>query len=1357
MNGQLKQMDGLSLDEKRKLLASLLQPKASEPKRAPLSFAQERLWFLTQLEPENASYNLPFALRLSGELDVAALEKSLDAIIARHETLRTKFVAVDGDPFQFISAEAMVSLEHLDLRSFGEVQAELELKRLMTTVAERPFDLAHDFPVRASLLKLAGDDHVLLVTMHHIISDAWSVSIFTHELSSFYRAFTTEGVAELPELPIQYSDFAQWQRDSLQGDALKEQVAYWVSQLTGAAKLNLPTDHVRPKLRTHRGGHLSFTLPDGSADKLKKLSNTEGATLFMTLLAAFKVLLFRYTGENDIVVGSPIAGRNRTETEPLIGFFVNSLALRTDLSGNPTFRQLLGRAREVAVSAYAHQDLPFEKLVEELNPVREGSQTPVFQVMFGLQNTPRSAADLHNLKVKRIPTEVGTAKFDLTLLLSDTAGRLSGWFEYNADLFESSTIERLQNHFENLLASVAANPDLPIAELSLLGSQEQQQILLDWNNTVSSYPRERCIQDLFEEQVRRGPNEVALVFNDRQVTYDELNKRANQLAHRLKKLGVGPEVIVGLALDRSVEMIVGLLAILKAGGAYLPLDPSYPRERLAFMIEQTNAPIILTLKHLLERLPASQAGVIALDDSGDLKFEDDENPVTASVPENLAYVIYTSGSTGKPKGVSITHRSVVRLVKETNYARFASDEVFLQFAPVTFDAATFEIWGALLNGARLVVPAPGLESLANLGDTIQRHRVSTLWLTAGLFHQMVDGELNKLQGVRQLLAGGDVLSVPHVETAARKLAGCQVINGYGPTEGTTFTCCERVAADNIGHSVSIGRPIANTEVYVLSSDMQLVPVGVPGELYIGGDGLARGYLGAAAATAERFVPNPFARNPGERIYRTGDQVRYRSDGSIEFLGRLDQQVKIRGYRIELGEIELALAQHAAVKDCVVTTQTSKLGEKRLAAFVVTAAGQTPRVEELKTFLNETLPEYMVPSFISMVEQLPLTENGKVDRDALPAIEDLGSKENVFVAPQTEVERKLAAVWIKLLELEQVGIHDNFFDLGGHSLLAVKLVNEIERELGQKIPLMTLFHTATIAGLAGLLANDSKPQSWPTLVQIQAGNSKAPLFCVSAPNVNALGYVSLARALGPEQTAFGLQAQYPEDAESEHSQFVVENVAAEYLQALQAEQPYGPYQLVGMCRGAHIAYEMACRLREQGETVSLLGVLDTFVMENTYNYFWYLEHYVKRLRFWLRLPAKGKIDFINSQFRKVVSNRKSPESVLHRVYFPGPEFEPKTYAGRILVLRVVKQPRNRISSKDLGWSRLAQGGVDVRMISGTHATLLREPHVRALATELKEFISHPRSPKSELPANGSNSKTFNFYQPLSTARSREHSE
>jgi len=1347
MNGQTKQINSLSLEEKRRLLAELLQQGSSAPKRFPLSFAQERLWFLTELDPDNPSYTVPFALRLTGDLDVAALEKTINAIVERHETLRTTFAAVDGEPFQFVSSAETTVLKLIDLPLLTDAEVESESRRLVSEFVGQPFDLARERPLRAWLIRFAADDHLLLVAMHHIVSDAWSINIFLQELSTLYKAFTTQSEPSLPELPIQYRDFAEWQRNWLQGGSLTQQLDYWVSQLAGAAKLSLPTDHPRPTVRTYRGAHLRFTLSSDLTSKLKELSQAEGVTLFMTLLAAFKVLLFRYTGESDIVVGSPIAGRNRVETEKLIGFFVNSLALRTDLSGNPTFRQLIPRVREVALGAYAHQDLPFEKLVEELNPARDVSQTPVFQVMFGVQNAPRSAVELHNLTVKRVPVESHTAKFDLTLLMTETANGLSGWIEYSADLFEGSTIERLQQHFENLLTSITLNPDSRIAALPLMSAREQQQVLIDWNTTKTSYPREQCIQQLFEEQARRQPDSVAIVFDDREMTYGELNRRANQLAHYLRQHGVGPEVIVGLAVDRSFEMIVGLLGILKAGGAYLPLDASYPRERLLFMIKQSNVKIIVSQKHVAASLPDSAVTTIALDDdTRQIRSEPDHDLQTVNDPENLAYVMYTSGSTGQPKGVSVVHRNVVRLVRETNYARFAVDEVFLQFAPVTFDAATFEIWGALLNGARLVVPASGLESLDRLGQTVQRHRVTTLWLTAGLFHQMVDTELNSLRGVRRLIAGGDVLSAPHVEKAARTLVDCQLVNGYGPTENTTFTCCEILKSEDIGRSVSIGRPISNTQVYVLSPEMKPVPVGVPGELFIAGDGLARGYLDDPSATAEQFVPNPFAVEPGERLYRTGDQVRYRRDGSLEFLGRLDHQVKIRGYRIELGDIEFAMLQHPDIKECVVTTKTSRTGEKRLCAFVVPHAGNLPRRDQLRTFLNDKLPEYMVPSFIGPLDSLPLTANGKIDRQALPNIDDVNAGHSSFAPPQTEVELKLAEIWMRVLGVERVGIHDNFFDLGGHSLLAVKLVNEIKKELGQRIPLITLFQRATIAGLANTLSRSTDSTNWPTLVQIQAGNSKEALFCVSAPNVNALGYVSLVRALGPEQTAFGLQAQYPADAETEYSQSVVENLATEYLQALQAEQPHGPYHLIGMCRGAHIAYEMALRLKEQGETVALLGILDTFVMENTYNYFWYVEHFVNRVGFWLRLPAKAKFNFISSRWHKALPKRRSPERVLRQVYFPGDDFHPKIYPGRISVFRVSKQPRNRISDSKLGWGRLAAAGVDVRVIPGTHETLLREPYVRELALVLKQFICRPADSNGNLGAAADEVTSGDFFQP-----------
>ena len=734
MNGQTKQINGLSLEEKRRLLAELLQQRPSEPKRFPLSFAQERLWFLTELDPDNPSYNVPVALRLTGDLDVAALEKSITAIVERHETLRTTFAEIDGEPFQFVSNAEATAIKVIDLPLLTDAEVESESRRLMSEFVAQPFDVARDRLLRVRLIRFAADDHLLLLAMHHVVSDAWSINIFLQELSTFYKAFTTQSEPSLPELPIQYRDFAEWQRNWLKSGSLKHQVDYWVSQLAGAAKLSLPADHPRPTVRTSRGAHLNFTLSSDLTTKLRDLSQAEGVTLFMTLLAAFKVLLFRYTGERDIVVGSPIAGRNRVETEKLIGFFVNSLALRTDLSGNPTFRQLIARVREVALSAYAHQDMPFEKLVEELNPARDVSQTPVFQVMFGLQNAPRSAVELHKLTVKRVPVESHTAKFDLTLLMTETANGLSGWLEYSADLFEPPTIERLQQHFSNLLTSITLNPDGRIAALPLMSTRERQQILIDWNATKTPYPREQCIHQLFEEQARQRPDSVAIVCNDREMTYGDLNRRANQLAHYLRKHGVGPDVIVGLALDRSFDMIVGLLGILKAGGAYLPLDGSYPHERLLFMLEQSNVKIIVSQKHVAVDLPDSAVTVIALDDeSHQIRSEPDHDAQIVSEPENLAYVMYTSGSTGQPKGVSVVHRNVVRLVRETNYATFGEDEVFLQFAPVTFDAATFEIWGALLNGARLVVTAPGIASLEGLGQIIEHHKVTTLWLTAGLF------------------------------------------------------------------------------------------------------------------------------------------------------------------------------------------------------------------------------------------------------------------------------------------------------------------------------------------------------------------------------------------------------------------------------------------------------------------------------------------------------------------------------------------------------------------------------------------------------------------------------------------------
>jgi amino acid adenylation domain-containing protein len=1331
MNPQIEQINGLSVDEKRRLLADLLRQQALEPKKSLLSFAQERLWFLTALHPEDPAYNVPVAFRLSGDLNVAALEQSINAIVARHETLRTTFAAVDGEPFQFISASETLKLEFIDLTSWPDAEVDIECKRLTSAMAEQPFDLTRDRPLRASLIRLAADDHLLLLTMHHIVSDAWSVGILIQELSSFYKAFSIGSVASLPELPIQYRDFAEWQRNRLQGESLKQQVAYWASQLTGAAKLNLPADHVRPTVRTSRGAHLAFNLGRDISKRLKDLSTAEGVTPFMILLAAFKVLLFRYTGERDIVVGSPIAGRNRVETENLIGFFVNSLALRTDLSGNPTFRQLVARVREITLEAYTHQDLPFEKLVEELNPVRDVSRTPVFQVMFGLQNAPRAAIDLPNLTVKRVSVDSQTAKFDLTLLMSETGHGLTGWLEYSTDLFERSTIERLRGHFENLLVSITLNPDGRIAALPLMSAREQQQIQSDWNATKTAFPRERCIHDLFEAQALQRPGDVAVIFNDREVTYGELNKRANQLGHYLRRQGVGPEVVVGLALDRSIEMIVGILAVLKAGGAYLPLDRSYPHERLLFMIKQANARIILTQSDVLANWPASEAKLIALDgNQAHLSSDDDRNLESVSGPENLAYVIYTSGSTGQPKGVSVTHRNVVRLVKETKYARFEAGEVFLQFAPVTFDAATFEIWGALLNGARLVVTAPGIESLQSLGQTIQRYGVTTLWLTAGLFHQIADTELNNLSGVKQLIAGGDVLSPAHVEKVAQTLVNCQLINGYGPTENTTFTCCGTLKAGSVDRSVPIGRPISNTQVYVLSDELEPVPVGVPGELFVGGDGLARGYLQDPSATAERFVPNPFAGEPGERLYRTGDEVRYRADGSLEFLGRLDHQLKIRGYRIEAGEIETQLLGHPNVAQAVVVAQQDEPDEKRLIAYLTLTNGQGVNSSELRSYLKERLPEYMVPAGFVTLDKLPFTRSGKVNRRALPTYEAARDLAEEFIAPRTPVEEGIAEIWKKVLRVESVSVRDNFFELGGHSLLAVRLLSEIEKLYGQKIPLTFLFQGATIEQLAAVLTV-RKSQDNLTLFEIKSGQWRPPFFCVSVPDVNALGYVPLARHLPEEQPVYVLQAAFHKDWDEEYSVQEVESLATEYIRAMRELQPEGPYMLGGMCAGALIAFEMARQLEAEGQQISMVAIFDTWAI-HAYNSLWWVDYYSRKFMFLLRKNWRYKVNFVATKTKGVLKNiaglfqrgsrdGRVSSNVWRTGYYTFPDFVSQVYHGRVIVFRTRKQPYYRIRDEALGWRRRALGGVDVEIVPGDHTTILREPNVKILAAKMGESI------------------------------------
>ena len=903
----------------------------------------------------------------------------------------------------------------------------------------------------------------------------WSTGVLNRELALLYQAFSSGTPSPLPELPIQSVDYASWQRRWLQGEILDAHLAYWKQQLAASPpRLDLPVDHRRAAAPRSRGAVQPFLLPAALAHALRALGGRERASLFMTLLAAFDTLLHRYTGQDDIVVGSPVAGRTCVEIEGLIGFFANTLALRINLSGDPTFRELLGRVRAVALGAYAHQELPFDTLVVALDPERGRDQTPLFRVMFVLQNAPASAPALPGLTVRVLETASGPAKFDLTLSIREDEADLPGSVEYDPDLFDAATIARMLGHFQTLLEGIVAHPDERISRLPLLTEAERHQLVVAWNDTRADYPREACLPELFEAQVARTPDAVAVVAGDERVSYGELNRRANQLAHRLRRLGVGPDALVGICAERSVAMVVGLLGVLKAGGAYVPLDPAHPRARLALLLQDAGAAIILTQRTIVDALPTTTATIICLDtDWGSIADEPATDPGVPLTGEHLAYVTYTSGSTGRPKGVAIPHRGVVRLLFGQDYVTLDAGQTLLQMAPIAFDASTFELWGALLHGARCVLFPAEPPSHRRLGEVIARHGVTTLWLTAALFNSVMDEAPATLAPIRQLLIGGEALSVPHVRRALELLPHTRIVNGYGPTESTTFTCCYRLPRplDPGATSIPIGRPIANTEVYVVDRHLNPVPIGVPGELVIGGVGLARGYLQRPELTAEKFVAHPFSAEPGARLYKTGDVARYLADGTIEFLGRLDSQVKIRGYRVEPAEIEATLRRHPAVQQTVVVACDDVGGAARLVAYVVATRGRAATVSELRNALKASLPEYMLPSAFVMLEALPLSPNGKVDRRALPQPRPTdGAPERVFVAPRTPIEEILARILADVLGLERVGVEDDFFELGGHSLLATRVVSRLRGALGVELALRQIFETPTVGGLAVAIAH-----------------------------------------------------------------------------------------------------------------------------------------------------------------------------------------------------------------------------------------------------------------------------------------------
>ena len=1018
----------------------------------PVSFAQQRLWFLDQLVPGNAFYNAPTAVLLKGPLNVAALLQTFNEIVRRHEVLRTAFNLLSGELVQMIAPRLDLTLPVVDLQTLSAEKRESQIQRLTVEESQRPFDLAKGPLLRVQLLKLDDTEHILLLTMHHIIADGWSLGVLIAELGALYSAFTSGQPCPLSPLPVQYADFTDWQRQWLQGEVLTTQLTYWRQQLHDLSVLNLPTDRPRPPIQSYRGATQYLQLSLSLSQSLQLLSQQQGVTLFITLLAAFQTLLYRYTDQEDIAVGSPIANRNRREIEGLIGFFVNSLVLRTDFSGNPTFQELLQRVREVALGAYAHQDLPFERLVEKLQPQRDLSHMPLFQVMFALQSAQTPALELAGLDVTFLEVENTTAKFDLTLHIEDTEQGLKGSLEYNTDLFDATTIKRMLEHLQILLEGVVADPEQRISSLPLLSASERYQLLVTWNDTQVDYPN-LCIHQLFEAQTEQTPEAIAVVFQDEQLTYHELNIRSNKIAHYLLSLGIGPDVIVAICCDRSLEMIMGLLGILKAGAAYLPLDPTHPQQRLNLMLSDSAASVLLTQQHLLN-LQLTVPSICIDSQWHTLAQYSQENPNSNVTADHLVYAIYTSGSTGQPKAVAVEHRSLLNLVfwHQKTFSVSPTTKA-TQIAAPAFDACAWEIWPYLAAGASIYLADQETRtSPTRLRDWLLEKSITISFLPTPLAERVIALSWPENCALKTLLTGGDKLQqYPHASLPF------SVVNNYGPTESTVVATSGLVS--DTSRVLTIGRPIANTQVYLLDSHLQPVPIGASGELYIAGDGLARGYLNYP--TSERFISHPFSQQPEARLYKTGDVARYLPDGNIQFLGRKDSQVKLRGFRIELGEVAAVLAQHPGVRETVVIVREGA-NDPLLVAYVVLQQ-QTLKVSDLRCFLKEKLPEYMVPSTFMVLQELPLTPNGKVDRRALPEPDTL-LIEKAYAPPQTNIEEVVVEIWAEVLGT-RVGIHDNFFELGGHSLLATQLISRIRDALQVDLPLHTLFEIPTAAGMA----------------------------------------------------------------------------------------------------------------------------------------------------------------------------------------------------------------------------------------------------------------------------------------------------
>jgi amino acid adenylation domain-containing protein len=1306
------------------------------------SFAQEQFFFIDQLEgPNFSAYNVATYVSLRGQLDVTALGIAIKTLVDRHEPLRTAIEFRGGTTVQVVRPAPEEILTIDDLGSVSADQRQSAADRRARDLADLPFDLSTGPLIRATIFRLSADEHRLLVVFHHAAVDGWSLDVFWRELASAYRSHREGSPSALQPLPVRYADYALWQRRAVTETRLEPSISYWRTKLNGLEPLELPVDRPRPPVLSYVGERLDFEVPDAIAEKLREVCLELSATPFMVLLTAFQAVLARMSGREDLAVGVPLSGRTRPELDDLIGVFVNTVVLRADLSGEPSLRQAIAQTRANFLDAHDHQEVPFERLVQELRPQRVRNQNPLVQVIFQVLGDSDPDFSDTGLHATALPSPLERVRFDLELKFAPRADSFLASLHYPTDLFERITIERLAARYMSFLGAALAELDRPMTELPIVGDEERVLLLETWNATATELPPDATIDGIFERQARVAPNHIAIVSGGGALSYKDLDSRADRVAAVLRTFGAGPETIIAMYLPRSADQIVAILGILKAGAAYLPLDRRNPIERNSFMVRDSRAIAVITHREIHDQAQFGDIPTLLIDDlvngrvgraNGSVLDKD----AARKTGRTLAYVIYTSGSTGNPKGVMVEHRSVIRLVHGQNYATFGSDRVFLQLAPVAFDASTFEIWGPLLHGGKLVLPPSEQIDFDVIREQIAIHGVTTMWLTAGLFNEIVSTSPETLAGVDEILTGGEALSPKHIGLAYARLdTRTRIKNGYGPTECTTFACCHDVPRDLPAPSgtVPIGRPIANTTAYVLDHRRRLLPIGSAGELFLGGHGLARGYLSRPDLTAAQFVDHPF--RPGERLYRTGDRVRFRTDGTLEFLGRLDDQLKIRGFRIEPGEIEAALVKIPVIRNAAVIPQTANSGATQLVAYIVAAGSISD--DEIRDRLRLVIPTHMIPSAFLRLETLPLTSNGKVDRKALPKLEFTRSSSATYDPPRSEIERSLAQIWQELLGVTSIGLDDDFFNLGGHSILAVRLMARIKDAFGLSSPIATLLHAPTVRRLAAAIARPDLVPS-PMLVALESRGSRPPFYCLPGAYVterqilgDGVAFAALSRHTGQDYPFYGLTIHNVPDEVGYFD--LIPTIAERAIAEIRAVRPHGPYLLGGHSMGGLIAFEMARRLVADGEEVPLVAMFDSYGPDFPRRK--YVSEVVRAHAANLRgLPVRKKARYLGERLRlrrrrllSKLSERSDRVRKMDRKVNLGIRHylaNAPRYSGRVDLFRASDMPdytSHGYEEPTNGWNSVADQGVNVWSVTGGHVSILASENLPILAEVLRASI------------------------------------